>query len=306
MTDPLLSPVVSIVMPVRDECAFIEQSLSSVLAQDYLMSQVEILVLDGMSEDGTRQVVEDFARRFPSLPGTDMGVPYHACPARSYGDEATRGRRDTKTPGHKCSDNSEVREQKPEVRIADIRETPPSASGRHSLSSVESAKSVDLLSDLGCSIRLVDNPCRIVPTALNIAVRAARGQWLVRLDAHSVYPPNYLRLCIETAQRTGADNVGGVCVTLPRDESAGARLVQALSTSRFGVGGARFRVGGEEGPADTVAFGCFRREVFARSGYSMSASFAIRIMSSTAAWPGPACEYGSTQRSRPSTTIRQL
>jgi len=60
--------------------------------------------------------------------------------------------------------------------------------------------------------------------------------------------------------------VGGVIETLPRDGSFGARLVQALSTSSFGVGGAKFRVGGKEGPADTVVFGCFRREVFDEVG----------------------------------------
>ena len=171
----------SVVMPVRNEADFIERSLSSALAQDYPMSQVEILVVDGMSEDGTRQRVEDSARRFPL-------------------------------------------------------------------------------------IRLIDNPRRIVPTALNLGIEAARGQWVIRLDAHSVYPPDYLRRCVETAQRTGADNVGGVCRTLPRDESTSARLVQALSTSRFGVGGARFRVGGHEGQVDTVAFGCFRRRAFAEVG----------------------------------------
>jgi len=164
-------------MPVRNEVGFIERSLSSVLAQDFPMAQVEILVVDGMSEDGTRQIVGDFARR-------------HA------------------------------------------------------------------------SVRLIDNPDRIVPKALNVAIRVARGHWLVRLDAHSTYPPDYLRRCVDTARRTDADNTGGVCITLTRDESDGARLVQAISTSGFGVGGARFRVGGEEGPADTVPFGCFRRSVF--------------------------------------------
>lgn len=174
-------PKVSVLIPVRNEVAFVEPCLASVLAQDYPMSQVEILVVDGLSDDGTRQVVEEFVRR-------------------------------------------------------------------------------------SSSVRLIDNPGRIVPTALNTAILAARGQWLIRVDAHSVYPPDYLRRCVEAAQRTGADNVGGVCVTLPRGESAGARLVQAISTSRFGVGGARFRVGGGEGPADTVAFGCFRRAALVEVG----------------------------------------
>jgi succinoglycan biosynthesis protein ExoA len=174
-------PVVTVVMPARNEAAFIGRSLSSVLAQDFPMSQVEILVLDGMSEDGTRLIVEDFAQRF------------------SF-------------------------------------------------------------------VRLLENPGRIVPTALNIAIRVARGQWLLRLDAHSVYPPDYLRFCVETAQRTGADNVGGVFITLPRDDSPRARLVQAITTSRFGVGNANYRLDVAEGPADTVPFGCFRRDVFAEVG----------------------------------------
>jgi glycosyltransferase involved in cell wall biosynthesis len=172
---------VTVVMPVRNEVAFIERSLSSLLVQDYPMSQVEILVVDGMSEDGTRQTVEGFTRRFHF-------------------------------------------------------------------------------------IRLLDNPGRIVPTALNIAIRAARGQWLIRLDAHSIYPPDYVRLCVETARRTGADNVGGVFITLPRDESRQALLVQAITTSRFGVGNAEYRLDVREGPADTVPYGCFRREIFTEIG----------------------------------------
>ena len=70
-------PIVSIVMPVRNEADFIGQSLTSVLAQDYPMSQVEVLVVDGMSTDGTRQIVEDLARRYA---GSLSPVPGHRSP----------------------------------------------------------------------------------------------------------------------------------------------------------------------------------------------------------------------------------
>src|SRR5262245_39518959 len=59
-------------------------------------------------------------------------------------------------------------------------------------------------------IRLIDNPGRIQSTALNTGIRVAKGEFMLRLDAHSFYPSNYLALCLETARRTGADNVGGV------------------------------------------------------------------------------------------------
>ena len=116
-------------------------------------------------------------------------------------------------------------------------------------------------------VRLLDNPKKIKPTALNIGIRTARGEWIVRLDAHSVYPKDYLQQCLETARRTGADNVGGLFIAQLRENTIQARLVQALTTHRFGVGNAGFRIDAAEGPADTVPYGCYRREVFERIGY---------------------------------------
>jgi glycosyltransferase involved in cell wall biosynthesis len=114
---------------------------------------------------------------------------------------------------------------------------------------------------------VIENPQRIVPMALNLAILRARGKWIVRMDAHSEYPPDYLKLCIETGERMGADNVGGTVVTLSGQETFMGRIVQALTTHRFGVGNAGFRVGSAEGPTDTVPFGCYRRRVFERVGW---------------------------------------
>jgi glycosyltransferase involved in cell wall biosynthesis len=113
--------------------------------------------------------------------------------------------------------------------------------------------------------RLLDNPRRAQSSGLNIGIRASRGEYILRLDAHSTYPANYLVQCLETLRRTDSDNVGGVAVT--RADGAGyqAELTQALTTHRFGVG-ASFRTGAREGPADTVPYGFFRRDAFERFG----------------------------------------
>jgi succinoglycan biosynthesis protein ExoA len=60
-------PFVSIILPIRNEARFIDHSISAVLAQDYPSSQLEIIVADGMSTDGTRQIVESFRAKYPNV-----------------------------------------------------------------------------------------------------------------------------------------------------------------------------------------------------------------------------------------------
>jgi glycosyltransferase involved in cell wall biosynthesis len=117
------------------------------------------------------------------------------------------------------------------------------------------------------SIQLLDNPGRIQSTAVNLGVRAARGAWIMRLDAHAFYPADYLRLCHETAQRSHADNVGGLFIAEISAETYSAKIVQALTTHKFGVGDAGYRTNAKEAYADTVPYGFFRREVFDRIGW---------------------------------------
>jgi glycosyltransferase involved in cell wall biosynthesis len=119
------------------------------------------------------------------------------------------------------------------------------------------------LSDL--RLELIHNPHRTQGYALNIGIAQARGDYVLRLDAHSEYPRDYLATLIATALRTNADNVGGRIRTHPRDDSYQASLVQALTTHWFGVGNS-FRTNVQEGPVDTVPFGFFRRDVFTRIG----------------------------------------
>src|SRR6266699_2287717 len=125
-------PLVSIVLPCRNEAEYIRPLLESVLANDYPQDRLEVLVVDGLSDDGTRAVVADYARRYPM-------------------------------------------------------------------------------------IQVLDNPKRTAPHALNLGITRARGAIIMRMDAHAVYPPNYVADLVDWLERTGADYVGGAWVTLPAD-----------------------------------------------------------------------------------------
>jgi succinoglycan biosynthesis protein ExoA len=114
-------------------------------------------------------------------------------------------------------------------------------------------------------LRVLSNSGRIVSTGLNAAIRAARGDIIIRMDAHSWYPPTYCRLCLSTLQRTGADYVGGPIAA--RAEGAWARSVVAAFHSRFATGGSsRFRELDYEGWVNTLPYGAWRRATLDRIG----------------------------------------
>lgn len=116
-------------------------------------------------------------------------------------------------------------------------------------------------------VRLVDNPGRTAPCALNAGIRLARGDVIVRMDAHCHYPPDYLRTLVGWLERSGADNVGGSCRTVPAGDGPVARAIAVALSHPLGVGNAQFRIGASEPRwVDTVPFGCWRRDVFERIG----------------------------------------
>ena len=115
-------------------------------------------------------------------------------------------------------------------------------------------------------IRLLDNPARIVPTGLNLGIRQARGKSIIILGAHAEYPRNYISTCIQELERTGADVVGGRLRTNPGADTDIARAISYVTTHRFGVGNAGFRLGWGDKYVDTVPYGAYRREVFDRVG----------------------------------------
>ena len=113
-------------------------------------------------------------------------------------------------------------------------------------------------------MRLVRNPEGTIACALNRALRVARHPIVARCDAHAVLPAGYLARAAGTVLRTGAANVGG------RQNPVGSTLFEravALTTATpLGAGDARYRLGGAEGPVDTVFLGVFRRGALEAAG----------------------------------------
>src|SRR6476646_956518 len=110
---------ISIVVACRNEIWHIREFLDSILAQNFCALGWEAIIADGLSNDGTREVLAEYCSKHPQL-------------------------------------------------------------------------------------RVIDNPGRIVSTGLNLAIRAARGEVIMRMDAHSRYAPDYCAICLETLEWTGA------------------------------------------------------------------------------------------------------
>ncbi len=173
---------VSVIVPCRNEERYIAPCLDSIMATDYPADRLEVLVVDGESEDRTRAILAEYVARYPI-------------------------------------------------------------------------------------IRVLDNPGRIQPIALNVGIRAAAGEILMRMDAHALYPKNYISDLVAALQSSGADNVGGVLVTAPARETPIGRAIAIALSQPFGVGNAYFRIGvRQQRWVDTVAFFCCRRATFERVG----------------------------------------
>jgi len=176
-------PKVSVIIPARNEEKFIEKCIESFLTCDYPKELIEVIVVDGMSEDGTRKIVRELSER-------------------------------------------------------DIR------------------------------VLLVNNEKKITPVAMNLGVKASKGEYIFFSGAHSEMRSDYISKCIRHALETGADNVGGIMKTEPRISSAVGIAISKVLSSPLGVGGAKFRTGvAKPTEVDTVPFGCYKREVFDRIGY---------------------------------------
>jgi glycosyltransferase involved in cell wall biosynthesis len=119
-------------------------------------------------------------------------------------------------------------------------------------------------------LRLLDNPRRTAANAMNIGLAAATGQIVVRLDAHSIYPPGYVRRLTSALEEHRADVAGGVWVARARKRTAFGRAVAASLTNPWVMGNTGFRVGGGDvRVVDTVPFGCWHAETLRKvGGYS--------------------------------------
>ena len=118
------------------------------------------------------------------------------------------------------------------------------------------------------NVRIIDNPGRTVPRGMNLGLMVARGDYIVRMDGHSEYPPDYIHNCITELERTGADNVGGCWITEAGSPTVMGKAIAMLTQSPIAVGNAYYRTGSVvDRYVDTVPFGAFRRELFERIGF---------------------------------------
>jgi glycosyltransferase involved in cell wall biosynthesis len=170
-----LPPLVTVLMPVRNEASWIARSLGAVLCQDYPADRLEVLVIDGESDDQTRQAIR-------SLAGAER-------------------------------------------------------------------------------VRVLANPVRLQAAGLNIGLRQAHGEIIIRVDGHTLIAPDYVRICVATLQATGAANVGGRMD--PVGVTATGQAIALATTSRFGVPAA-FHTSSRAQETDTVYMGAWPRELLER------------------------------------------
>lgn len=170
---------VSVIIPCRNERSHIEQFLLCLREQDLHGLNVEFLIAEGRSNDGTREVIENWIR-------------------------------------------------------------------------------------LHSEFKLIDNPEGFVPTGLNRAIQAARGEIIVRMDVHSDYASDYLQACVRTLKETEADNVGGPSRTRAHGYMQEANAL--AFNSPFSCGGSRFHDVTYEGEVDTVTCGCWEKTTLERLG----------------------------------------
>ncbi len=174
--------MLSIICPILNEEKYIAQFLDSLLKQDYPKDELEILLVDGMSTDRTREIVAGYTAKYPF-------------------------------------------------------------------------------------IRVIDNPDKIVPYAMNRGIEAAKGDVIMRLDAHASYQPDYFSVLVKGLRRLNADNVGTVCKTDVLNKTPKTLAIREVLGNKFGVGNSTFRTGiDREQEVETVPFGCWRKEVFERYG----------------------------------------
>ncbi|MCW5800451.1 MAG: Putative Succinoglycan biosynthesis protein ExoA [Nitrospira sp.] len=176
------NPFVTILVPCRNEVRYIDGCLLSILMNTYDKNLLEVLVIDGVSDDGTRKEIERIAAEHPS-------------------------------------------------------------------------------------VRLVDNPKQTTPAALNVGIQQAKGDVLIRMDAHATYPSDYISKLIDWQRKTGADNVGGIRIAVAADRTSMATAIACGVSHPFGVGTSNYQVGLTTPKwVDTVWGGCFKKELFQTLG----------------------------------------
>lgn len=117
------------------------------------------------------------------------------------------------------------------------------------------------------AVRLVDNPARNIPTALNLGIEQSRHEIIVRMDAHSVPSENYVRRCIEGLSNDEVSVIGMPWRIRASEETLTARAIALAVAHPFGIGDAKYRLANSASQfVDTVPFGAFRKSLWREVG----------------------------------------
>jgi glycosyltransferase involved in cell wall biosynthesis len=116
------------------------------------------------------------------------------------------------------------------------------------------------------NIRIVDNIKRTIPAAINLAASSAKGEYLLRLDAHSVPAGDYIQNSINLLKSGKAQNVGGIWEISPGSETCIAKAIARAVAHPLGAGDAGYRINAKSGYVDTVPFGSFKKSDFDQIG----------------------------------------
>ena len=123
----------------------------------------------------------------------------------------------------------------------------------------------ETLNEKQIKYKIFKNPDRITPKSMNIGIKNSNYDIIIRLDAHSEYPSNYISKCVYYLNKIKADNVG--CILETVSEGIIGNAISIVLSSKFGVGNSKFRTNAQSGYVDTVPFGTFRKELFEEIGY---------------------------------------
>ena len=135
------------------------------------------------------------------------------------------------------------------------------------MSSDKTREIVKKYSEKYAYIQLLDNPDKIVPKGMNLAIKQAKGDYIIRLDAHSSFPKDYFSKLLYYSQALKADNVGAVVITEVKNSNKKSNSIKEVLSHRLGVGNSDFRTGVDKiKEVDTVPFGCYKKEVFKKYG----------------------------------------
>lgn len=137
----------------------------------------------------------------------------------------------------------------------------------HSSDRTRQAISDFALSRPDLPIKIVDNPQRTIPAALNRALAEAQGEILIRLDAHSLPYPDYVERCVADLEAGLGANVGGSWEIRPSAKTWLAGSIAAAAAHPLGAGDALYRHATRAAAVDTVPFGAFKRELLALVGF---------------------------------------